>query len=274
MHHRRRECGRCRSRSAPWDARAGPFRPGYGTVIWPSCMWPASTRSKRPGSSWSSTRGKWQSRIRKSASRESAFGSVFARRRTISRGCVPAIQTERPRSSRSARLRRAAADAGSSSRRSDARACGSREIAMSWLPSTANAGCGSRADERAKPRLAARMRQQVAGDRRRAPAAARRSSSTARSTARAPRDGTPRWKSERCAMRRPSSSGGSPGTSTSSSRSRTQPASNQPQPRPAAAAAPEQRHRRGARGQPRRIPPLRALDAAVGQNLRDFQTGP
>ena len=52
--------------------------------------------------------------------------------------------------------------------------------------------------------------------------------STARSTARAPRDGTPRWKSERCAIRRPSSSGGSPGSASSRTRRRTQPASNQP----------------------------------------------
>src|SRR2546423_8739064 len=60
--------------------------------------------------------------------------------------------------------------------------------------------------------------------------------STARSTARAPREGTPRWKSERCAMRRPSSSGGSPRTGAASVRRRTHPASKWPHARAAPAA--------------------------------------
>ena len=62
--------------------------------------------------------------------------------------------------------------------------------------------------------------------------------STARSTARTPRDGTPRWKSERCAIRSPSSSRGSDGSEISWLRRRTQPASNQPHVRPPAATAP------------------------------------
>ena len=53
-----------------------------------------------------------------------------------------------------------------------------------------------------------------------------------------PAEGTPRWKSERCATRSPSSSGGSPGTGRSRTRRRTQPASNAPHPSPASAAAP------------------------------------
>src|SRR5436309_4420602 len=66
----------------------------------------------------------------------------------------------------------------------------------------------------------------------------RRSSThaTARSTARAPREGIPRWKSERCAIRTPSSSAGSAGSGHGSVRSRNQPASKCPQATPAAAA--------------------------------------
>src|SRR5579864_3964650 len=60
--------------------------------------------------------------------------------------------------------------------------------------------------------------------------------STPRSTACPPRDGTPRWKSERWAIRSPSSSAGRPGTPSSSTRSRAQPASNAPHASPAAAA--------------------------------------
>ena len=66
---------------------------------------------------------------------------------------------------------------------------------------------------------------------------------TARSTALAPRDGSPRWKSERWTIRMPSSSAGSAGTSTSSVRSRTQPASYQPQASAARAMPPPGRPR-------------------------------
>src|SRR5947208_8225290 len=62
--------------------------------------------------------------------------------------------------------------------------------------------------------------------------------STARSTACVPRDGSPRWKSDRCAMRNPASSEGSRASGTSSVRSLTQPASNHPQPTAAPAAPP------------------------------------
>ena len=51
---------------------------------------------------------------------------------------------------------------------------------------------------------------------------------TASSAARRPRDGTPRWRSERCAMRSPSSAAGTPASSTSSTRFRSHPASNHP----------------------------------------------
>src|SRR5438552_3188197 len=55
----------------------------------------------------------------------------------------------------------------------------------------------------------------------------------------------PRWKSDRCAMRTPSSSGGSPGTGSSRASSRTQPASNQPHDSPAAETAPNKAPARG-----------------------------
>src|SRR5207249_9613663 len=61
---------------------------------------------------------------------------------------------------------------------------------------------------------------------------------TARCTARSPRDGKPRWKSERWAIRNPASSAGRPGRETSRERSRTHPASKWPQARtPPAATA-------------------------------------
>src|SRR5581483_1066570 len=56
-----------------------------------------------------------------------------------------------------------------------------------------------------------------------------------RSTARAPGEGMPRWKSDRWTIRRPSRTGGRRGTTTSRRRKRTQPASKRPQPTPAAA---------------------------------------
>ena len=173
------------------------------------------------------------------------FGSKRRRPRTISRGSAPAIHTLRPRSSSSRPSSRSSV-AGSSSRRSDRRACGSRLSAMSWLPSTANAGRGS-------TRTSRRSIGSPRGWVRRSPLIATRSGfrsrahSAACQTAPTPGDGTPRWKSERCAIRSPSSSGGSPGSSSSSSRSRTQPASSRPQPRPAAAAQPRRLRLRAAR---------------------------
>ena len=165
---------------------------------------------------------------------ESGSGRGVARPRTISRGSAPAIHTLRPRSSSSRPSSRSSV-AGSSSRRSDRRACGSRLSAMSWLPSTANVGRG-------RTRTSRRSIGSPRGWVRRSPLIATRSGfrsrahSAACQTAPTPGDGTPRWKSERCAIRSPSSSGGSPGSSSSSSRSRTQPASSRPQPRPAASA--------------------------------------
>ena len=123
---------------------------------------------------------------------------------------------------------------------------GSRLSAMSWLPSTANTGRGS-------SRTSRRSIGSPRGWVRRSPLIATRSGfrsrahSAACQTAPTPGDGTPRWKSDRCAIRSPSSSGGSPGSSSSSSRSRTQPASSRPQPRPAAAAQPRRLRLRAAR---------------------------
>ena len=42
--------------------------PGQGTQIWPACKWPERTRSKAPSGSRLTTSGKWQMRIRRSAS--------------------------------------------------------------------------------------------------------------------------------------------------------------------------------------------------------------
>ena len=169
--------------------------------------------------------------MEKSASRASRFGSGRGRPWTISRGSTPAIQTLRPRSSTSRPSSRSNVT-GSSSRRSDLRAWGSRLSAMSWLPSTAKTGLGSTRASRlsiGSPR----------GCVRRSPLIATRSGRRSRThtaachVAPTPGDGTPKWKSERCAIRSPSSSAGSPGSSTSSSRSRGRPASTSPQPRAA-----------------------------------------
>ena len=104
----------------------------------------------------------------------------------------------------------------------------------SWLPSTAKVGDSpaSAACSRASPR-GCESRSPVTSTR-----SGRRSRthSAARSTECAPREGTPRWKSDRCASRSPSSSGGNPASATSRSRRRTQPASKWPQASPAAAA--------------------------------------
>ena len=83
-----------------------------------------------------------------------------------------------------------------------------------------------------------------------------------------PGDGTPKWKSERCTIRSPSSSGGSPGSATSSSRSRTQPASSRPQPRPAA----RERAERASDFQPLERRP-RVDDVALELQLRLLEPG-
>src|SRR4051794_22553059 len=195
-------------------------------------MWPARIRLKRPGSTKSSARGKWQSRIRKSASES---GSRLRRLRIHERASTPASSTRTPRSSSSTwssfSSRAGAIAAGSTGREN-----GSRLVARSWFPSTTY-GASSRSS---KGRSVRRPR----GRETRSPVTQTRSGrrdavhSTARRVARSPPDSTPRWKSERCAIRSPSSAGGRPGTCRSCTRSRTQPASNTPQPRRAAAIAP------------------------------------
>src|SRR4051812_17708576 len=114
---------------------------------------------------------------------------------------------------------------------------GSRAIARSWFPSTANVGSGRRSTSlrsRASPR----------GWVRRSPVIATRSGersavqSTLRRTACRAGEGTPRWKSERCTILKPSSARGSDGRSTSRSASRTHAASSRPQPSPRPTAYP------------------------------------
>ncbi len=88
-----------------------------------------------------------------------------------------------------------------------ARENGSLVCSTSWLPSTAKDG----------PRPASSSRSSGSPERRetRSPVMTTRSGArcathpTALFTARSPREGSPRWKSERCAMRRPASSAGS-----------------------------------------------------------------
>ena len=160
----------------------------------------------------------------------SAFGS--------SRGAAahdqPRIGSRRStRSGRAARACRPSSRssvAGSSSRRSERRACGSRLMRDVVVAEHGERRPRQDAHEPPQHRLAARMRQQVAGDRDevRLPLARphgrlprpRRSPATGR------RSGSPRG----ATIRSPSSSGGRPGSSSSSSRSRTQPASSRPQP--------------------------------------------
>src|SRR5262249_38550673 len=78
--------------------------------------------------------------------------------------------------------------------------------------------------------------------------------STPSRTARPPRDGTPRWKSERCTIVIRSSSAGSPSTGSSSTRNRGHPASNQPHAMQASPAAPSPTTTQA------QVPRLRRLD--------------
>ena len=124
--------------------------------------------------------------------------------------------------------------AGSRSVSPAARENGSRLCSTSWLPSTAYA-CGSAASS-------SRSSGSPRGRETRSPVMHTRSGSrpavhsTARATAREPREGIPRWKSERWTIR---STSRSPATGSSIRRKRTQPASNQPQPSPAAETPPK-----------------------------------
>ena len=141
----------------------------------------------------------------------------------------PAIQTRLPRSSISTpssrssvrRLERPRGSTPAPAGRVTSRRRGSR---ARRTPAAADA------DELAQARLAARVRQQVAGDRDEIRLPLRgpvdRSHHRARRRATARRGGSPRG--ARCAARRARAAG--PRTSSSSSRSRTQPASNEPQP--------------------------------------------
>ena len=147
--------------------------------------------------------------------------------RRYERGSTPTICTRFPRSSivRESSVRRVA---GSRSTTSAGCENGSRVSAKSWLPSTAKQfGIRASID-----------RSSASPERResRSPLIIVRSGcrsstqSTARATATRPRDGKPRWKSDRCAIRRPSSSGGSPGSGQASVSSRTHPPRNDPTP--------------------------------------------
>ena len=206
----------CASRSLPTP---------YGSTIWPGVQVTGEDQrsSARPG------RGRARPESGRAGSRRAASesGKPLGRSAIHERGSTPASSTAVPRSSTRPTRRRAASRARA---RPSSTGCenGSREIAMSWLPSTTY-GCPSRSSSASSVGLAARTREQVAGE---ADEIGPTLLDPARPHARPPvrpRDGTPRWKSDRCAIRRPSSSARqSVDSARSSTRSRTQPASNQP----------------------------------------------
>ena len=88
---------------------------------------------------------------------------------------------------------------------------GSRLIARSWLPRIAYAVRQPR-QEPAQRRLARCAREQVAADERQVGLPLLDPVDRASRPRALARPGTPRWKSERCAIRSPSSSGGRPGS--------------------------------------------------------------
>src|SRR5436190_3830833 len=198
-------------------------------------MCPASTRSNAPGGRRSSTYGKWHSRMRRSACSSTSSQGLDVPRR-YARGSTPTICTRLPRTSTVA-LSSTRRCAGVRSVRPAVRENGSLLCSTSWFPRTTYGLSSSASSVRSirSPRgreTRSPVTQTSSGRR-------SRTHSTARSTAREPREGSPRWKSDRWATRTPSSSGGSRGSTASSGRSRTQPASNQPQPTPAPTTPPK-----------------------------------
>src|SRR6185437_13637370 len=179
----------------------------------------------------SSAPGKWQSRMRRSAP---GPGKPLRSCRIHVRGSTPASSTRRPRSSTSTDRSSSSSPYGTLGS-AEARENGSRAAETSWLPST-QYGWPSRSSSRKSSASPRRLDS-------RSPVTQTRSGSreathsTARRVAVRPRDGTPRWKSDRCAMRTPSSAAGSSGIATSRTCARSQPASKIPQP-PVAAARP------------------------------------
>ena len=189
---------RSRAGNASGDGRAESRLPGSGSVIWPACRCPARTRWKAPGGSRSTTLGKWQSKMRSSAS-----GST----RRAGWAC---------RAGRSEGRRRRSERGGRGARR-----CATRRAGASRCPGPRPAGCRQRGPARAevvvaKDCVAAGSRSSSSRSKgsplrreRRSPLISIRSGcrsatqSTARSTARAPREGMPRWKSEGGRCERP-----------------------------------------------------------------------
>ena len=158
-------------RVARAGARAAPSPPGYGIEIWPSCMWPARTRSKAPG-------GRQSSDVREVAEQDAQVGVGVRRARRAStsrsryaRGSTPTIWTRRPRSSTVA--------ASSTSRRAGARSVEparlrERVAAVLDVVVAEHDVAGGRAARAARAaRLAPRARDEVAGDARRGRARAR-----------------------------------------------------------------------------------------------------
>ena len=211
-------------------ARGGPCRPDTeGDLAVVEVAGADQVEGRRPASA-RRCRGKWQSRMRRSAS-----GSASARARAFLRHVRARIDADdldaAPRSDDGARL------VQEQRRRPEVeQRRGPRERIAARAR---NRGCRARRSSaraaraaRRSSRLAARAREQVAGDehevglaaRPPSPPRARRRGARARGS----RDGSRRG--ARCAG--PSSSCGSPGSGTSSSSSRTQPASNRPQARP------------------------------------------
>ena len=203
--------------------------PGYGTTIWPAWRCPARTRWKAPSGRRLAIPGKWQSRIRRSVD-----SSIDVRRARLAAGVGARIdaddldsasshgaldrlvaQQRRLPESRRARRGRRVARTGRDCRRS--RGCRGRR---SRRPSSRSTRSSSGTPERRETRSP--VMQTRSGFR-------STTHSTASRTARRPRDGTPRWRSERCAIRSPSSSAGRPSTRTPTTRL-SQPAGLEPRP--------------------------------------------
>ena len=220
--------------SAPSDARAAASRPGRGCRSGRrACARPG--RGRRPPPEASSTAcGKWQRRMLRSASSAASSRRPLAPARParprVGTGHADALamQLDHLALVREQPHRREVGHRGALRER----VAGDREIVVA---EDREARLGNRASSKRsrsspEPRESRSPVRQTRSGRRLAV------HSTARSTATPPREGSPRWKSERCATRRPSSLAGSPAIGTSSVRSRTQPASNQPQAMAAAAA--------------------------------------
>ena len=205
MHHRPVSLEHALRRSGRRGCASSSLPNPYGSTIWPACRWPARIRSQRPA-------GTGVEGAREMAEQDAQVGRRLGERAAAllePRARIDPGELDAPATlldgDRRVEQHRAVLEPAELDRPRERVARDRVVVVAEHDVGMRQAARGARAA--AAPRRGRESRSPVTQTRSGCRSATQ---STARSTARTPRDGTPRWKSERCAMRRPSSSGGSP----------------------------------------------------------------